>query len=71
MGHLLLFYLWNFCSFFSYVGGVPVTNLFLPVLIDRYILAIQKIITHEEHLWYSFWSVAIFWTASEALALCS
>ena len=33
-------------------------------MIDRYILAIQQIITH---LRYSFWSVAIFWTASEAL----
>ena len=26
---------------------------------------------HEEHLQYSFWSEAIFWTASEALALWS
>ena len=26
-------------------------------LTDRYILAIQQIITHEEHLRYSFWSV--------------
>ena len=28
MGQLLLFFLCNFCSFFSYVGGVLVTNLF-------------------------------------------
>ena len=53
---------------FSYVRGVLVTNRFSRLLIDRYILAIQQIITHKEHLWYSFWSVAIFWTSSEALA---
>ena len=23
MGQLLLFFLWNFSSFFSYVGGIP------------------------------------------------
>ena len=68
MNHLLLFFLCNFCSFFSYVGGVLVTNLFSLLLADSYILTIQQIITHEEHLRYSFWSVAIFWTASEALA---
>ena len=62
------FFLCNFCSFFGYVGGVLVTNLFSLLLIDRYILAIEQIITREEHLWYSFWSVAFFWTASEALA---
>ena len=28
MGQLLLFFLSNLCSFFSYVGGVLVTNLF-------------------------------------------
>ena len=53
---------------FSYVCGILVANHFSLLLIDRYILAVQQIITHEEHLWYSFWSVAIFWTASEALA---
>ena len=58
-------------QFFSYVRGVFVTNRFLRLLIDRYILAIQQIITHEEHLRYSFLFVAIFWTASEALALWS
>ena len=68
MGQLLLFFLCNFSSFFSYVGGILVTNHFSLLLIDRYILAIQQIITIEEHLWYSFWSVAIFWTASETLA---
>ena len=50
---------------FSYIRGVLVTNIFSLLLIDRDILAIQQIITHEEHLQYSFWSVAIFWTASE------
>ena len=68
MGKLLLFFLCNFSSFFSYVRGIPVTNHFSLLLIDRYILAIQQIITHKEHLRYSFWSVAIFWTSSEALA---
>ena len=68
MGQLLLFFLCNFSSFFSYVGGIPVTNHFSLLLIDRYILAIRQIITHKEHLRYTFWSVAIFWTSSEALA---
>ena len=45
MGQLLLFFLCNFCSFFSNVGGVLVTNLFSLLFIDRYILAIQEIIT--------------------------
>ena len=55
MGKLLLFFLCNFSSFFSYVGGILVTNHFsFRVLIDRYILAIQQIITHKEHLRYSF-----------------
>ena len=53
---------------FSYAGGILVTNHFSLLLIDRYILAIQQIITYEEHLRYSFWSAAIFWTALEALA---
>ena len=40
--------------FFSYVEGILVTNHFSLLLVDRYILAIQQIITHEEHLRYSF-----------------
>ena len=68
MGQLLLFFLCNFSSFFSYVGGILVTNHFSLLLINRYILAIRQIITHEEHLRYSLWSAAIFWTALEALA---
>ena len=56
MGQLLLFFLCNFNSFFSYVGYIPVTNGFSLLLIDRYILAIQQVITHKEHLRYSFWS---------------
>ena len=44
MGQLLLFFPCNFCSFFSYVGGVLVTNLFSLLLIVKYILAIQQII---------------------------
>ena len=71
MGQLLLFFLCNFSSFFSYVGGILVTNHFSLLLIDRYILAIQQIITHEEHFRYSFWSVAIFWTASKSFWLTS
>ena len=71
MSQLLLFFLYNFFSFFTNVGIVLVTNLLSLLLIDRYILAIHKIITHEVHLWYSFKPVAIFWTASEALALWS
>ena len=47
MGQLLLFFLCNFSSFFSYVGDVLVTNLFSLLSIDRYILAIQQIITDE------------------------
>ena len=66
-GQLLLLFLCNVCTFFSSVGGVLVINLFPLLLIDGYILAIQQIITHKGHLWYSFWSVAIFRTASEAL----
>ena len=52
---------------FSYTGGIVVTNHFPLLLTDRYILAIQQIITHKEHLQYSFWSVAIFGRVSEAL----
>ena len=68
MGQLLLFFLCNFSSFFSYVRGIPVTNHFSLLLVGRYILAIHQIITHKEHLRYIFWSVVIFWTSSEALA---
>ena len=68
MDQLLLFLLCNFSSFFSYVGGIPVTNHLSLLWTDRYILAIQQIITHKEHLRYSFWSTAIFSTSSEALA---
>ena len=67
MGQLLLFFLCDFSSFFSYVVAILLTKYFSLLLIDRYILAIQQFITHEEHLRYFFWSVAIFWTASEAL----
>ena len=51
MGQLLLFFLCNFCSFLRHFGGVLITNLFslFSHLIDGYILAIQQIITHEEH----------------------
>ena len=66
MDQLLLLFWCNFCSFFSSVGGVLVTNLFSLLLTDRYILAMQQIITQKEHLWKSFWSVAIFWIALEA-----
>ena len=66
----------SYCSFFcatsaaflAYVGDVLETSLFSLLLIHRYILAIQQIITHEEHLRYSFWPAAIFWTTSEAFA---
>ena len=34
--------------------AILVTNQFSLLLIDRYILGIQQIITHEEHLRYSF-----------------
>ena len=62
MGQLLPFFLCNFSSFFGYVGGIPVTSHFSLLLIDRYILAMQQIITHKEHLRYSFWSAAIFYS---------
>ena len=68
MGQLLFFFLCNFSSVFTYVGGIPATNHFSLLLTDRYILATQQIITYKEHIPYSFWSVAIFWTSSEALA---
>ena len=52
MGQLLIFILCNFSGFICYVEGVPVTNLFS--VIDEYISAIKKIITHEGHLRYCF-----------------
>ena len=56
---LLLIFLCNFSSFFSYVRGTLVTNYFsVRVLIHRYLLAIQQIIIHKEHLRYPFWSIA-------------
>ena len=67
MGQLLLIFLCSFSSFFSYVRGILVANHFSLLLIAGCILAIQQIITHNEHFRYSFWSVAIFWTASETL----
>ena len=48
MGQLLLFFLCNFSTFFRNVGGILVTNHFSLLLNDRYILAIQQIITHKE-----------------------
>ena len=51
-----LFFLWDFSSFFNYVRGILVTNHCSLLLNDRYILGIQQIIKHEEHLWYSFCS---------------
>ena len=62
------FFCATWAAFFSYVGGISVKNHFSLLLIDRYILSIQQIITHKEHLQYSFWSVAIFWVSLEALA---
>ena len=53
---------------YSYVGGTLLTNQFSLLLIDPCVLAIYQITTHEKHLRYCFWSVAIFWTASEVLA---
>ena len=41
--------------------------LLFDIMIGSYILAIQQMITHKEHLQYSFWSVAIFWTSLKAL----
>ena len=49
MGRLLPFFV-QFLQLFSYIGGVLVTNLFSLLLTDRYILAIQQIMTQEEHL---------------------
>ena len=41
-------------QFFSYAEGILVINHFSLLLIDRYILDIQEIITHKEDLGYSF-----------------
>ena len=41
-------------AFLAYTAGVLGTNLFSQFVIDRYILAIQQIVAHEEHLQYSF-----------------
>ena len=60
MGQLLLFFLHNVSIFFSYVGGIPATYHFSLFLIDKYILAIQQIITHKEHLRYSFLNLLNF-----------
>ena len=50
MGQLLLFFCATSEAFLAYAGGALVTNPFSLLLIDRYILAIQHIITYEEHL---------------------
>ena len=75
MCQLLFFFLWNFSSFFSWRRRCPRNQLFSTVcywLISIFWLFSKFwIITHEEHLRYTFWSVAIFWAVSEALAPCS
>ena len=64
MGQLLLFFLYNFCSFFSYVGGVLVTKLFSLLLTDRYIFGYSA----NYNTWGAFVILfLIFWTASETL----
>ena len=68
MDQLLLFYLWNFSSFFSLRQRCPRNQPFSQFVIDRYILAIQQIITHKERLRYTFWSVETSWTASDTMA---
>ena len=67
-GALIALFSMQLQHLFSYVGGILVSNHFSLLLFDRYILAIQQIITHVEPLRHSFWSVAIFWTPLEALA---
>ena len=47
---LLLFFLCNFSSFFSYVGGILVNKHFSLLLIDRYILATQQIMKHTRSI---------------------
>ena len=69
MGQLLLFFLRNFSSIFSYVGGVLVSKL--QTFFHYYWLTYFGYSANyniEEHFCQSFWSVAKLWTASEALA---
>ena len=67
IGQLLGFFV-QLQQFFSYVKDIPVIYHFSLLLIDRYILTIQQVITHKEQLQYFFWAAAIFCTSSEALA---
>ena len=53
MGELFLFFCETSAAF-SYVGGIPVTNHFSLLLINRYHVAIQHIITLKEHFRYFF-----------------
>ena len=53
MDQLLLFFLCNLSSF-SATSEVLLTNHFSLLLTDKYILAIQQIMTHKEHLRYSW-----------------
>ena len=50
---LFFSFLCNFSSFSSYVGGIVVTKHFSLLLIDRYVLVIQQIITPQEYLRYT------------------
>ena len=52
----------KFTKFLMSFLEARVSQPFFTVMIDRYILAIQQIVSHEEQLWFSFWFVAIFWT---------
>ena len=49
-GPVIALFLYSFSSFFSLGRRCPRNQL----LIGRYIVAIQQIITHEEHLRHSF-----------------
>ena len=49
----------NLVAFLAYARGALVTNLFSLLLMERYVLAIHHIITHEEHFGYSFLTVVI------------
>ena len=66
-GPVIVFFLCNLSSFFSLRRRCPRNQPFSLLLINRYILAIQRIVA-QEHLQYSFWSVTVSWTTSEALA---
>ena len=70
MGQLLLIFCATSAAYFSDARGVLVVviNLFYTV-IDWYILAVQQTVTHNKHLWSSFWYFfyLTFWTASEVL----